>query len=67
MHAAPENLKLYAGWVESALDELFPEEVSLLQKELFTACRYSLLGGGKRLRIHCLSADFHRQLRLSQG
>ncbi len=52
MHAAPENLKLYAGWVESALDELFPEEASLLQKELFTACRYSLLGGGKRLRAY---------------
>ena len=50
MDRMPSNLTLYADLVEQELSRLMPEEHSLFQKEVFSACRYSLLGGGKRLR-----------------
>ncbi len=46
----PSNLMSYAQMVEEELSRQMPEESDLFQKEVFSACRYSLLGGGKRLR-----------------
>ena len=46
----PSNLMSYAQMVEEELSRLMPEECDLFQKEVFSSCRYSLLGGGKRLR-----------------
>lgn len=43
------TLNQYADKTEQALDRLFPE-VSCPQEDVIRAMRYSLLGGGKRLR-----------------
>ncbi len=50
MSQMPSNLIAYAERIEQELSRLVPEESELFQKEVFSACRYSLLGGGKRLR-----------------
>ncbi|MEA4921342.1 MAG: farnesyl diphosphate synthase [Clostridiaceae bacterium] len=49
MGETPKKLDKYAKMVEKRLDELFPNSESFAD-DLFSACRYSLLGGGKRLR-----------------
>jgi len=52
----PADLKTYADLIEDELARLVPESPELFQKEVFSACRYSLLGGGKRLRPYlCLT------------
>lgn len=43
------RLKSYAETVETALDEFLPEKENY-QQTIYKAMRYSLLGGGKRLR-----------------
>ena len=49
----------YSDLIEPALDRYFPAE-ELPQGEIFSACRYSLLAGGKRLRP-ALLLEFYRQ------
>jgi len=49
MSSAPVKLKIYAEMLEKELERLMPKE-ECLQSEIFEACRYSLLEGGKRLR-----------------
>lgn len=49
MGSVPQKLEIYAKMVEQRLDELFPKDDGITG-DLFSACRYSLLGGGKRLR-----------------
>ena len=44
-----EKLNNYAAEVESALDGYLPEKDNL-QGDIYKAMRYSLLGGGKRIR-----------------
>lgn len=44
-----EKLKNYAAEVENALDGYLPEKDNL-QGDIYKAMRYSLLGGGKRIR-----------------
>ena len=44
-----EKLKKYAAEVENALDGYLPEKDNL-QRDIYKAMRYSLLGGGKRIR-----------------
>ncbi len=53
-----ERLSQYAGMTERALDELLPES-AVPQKRVLEAARYSLLGGGKRLRP-ALLLEFYR-------
>lgn len=52
--AVKERRKASANLIEQYLESAFPKE-TLPQKKLFDAMRYSLLGGGKRIRpILCL-------------
>lgn len=44
-----EKLMEYASIVENALDNYFPQKENL-QADIYRAMRYSLLGGGKRIR-----------------
>lgn len=44
-----EKLMEYASVVENALDKYFPQKENL-QADIYRAMRYSLLGGGKRIR-----------------
>lgn len=44
-----EKLTEYAAEVESAIDRFLPEKVNP-QSEIYRAMRYSVLGGGKRIR-----------------
>lgn len=53
-----EVLQWYGAMVEKALDRAMPRE-ECPQREVFEACRYSLLAGGKRIRP-CLLLEFYR-------
>ena len=44
-----QQLAEYARLIEAALDKFLPDS-SMPQKRVVDAARYSLLGGGKRLR-----------------
>ena len=44
-----EVLQWYGAMIEKALDRAMPRE-ECPQREVFEACRYSLLAGGKRIR-----------------
>ena len=52
-----EQLKLYAAKTEQALEQMLPL-IACPQEQVLEAMRYSLLGGGKRLRAALLLA-FH--------
>ena len=75
MKGTPANLKYYADLVEEELSRLVPEEKELFQTEIFDSCRYSLLGGGKRLRPYlcltfyqlCGGADVRDALTFASG
>lgn len=54
-----ERLQAYGRRMEQALDACFPAEICR-QSEIFAACRYSLLGAGKRIRP-ALLLEFYRQ------
>ncbi len=53
-----ERLKEYSDMVETGLDNLFPREACAHQ-QIFEACRYSLLAGGKHIRA-ALLLEFYR-------
>ena len=53
-----EVLQWYGAMIEKALDRAMPRE-ECPQREVFEACRYSLLAGGKRIRP-CLLLEFYR-------
>lgn len=58
MPMAPKLLTEEASIIENRLDSLMPSETNL-QKEIFDACRYSLLNGGKRLRPVLCMVFYH--------
>ena len=53
-----QRLKAYSDLVEAGLDELCPQE-SCRHSQIFEACRYSLLAGGKHIRA-ALLLEFYR-------
>ena len=53
-----EVLQWYGAMIEKALARAMPRE-ECPQREVFEACRYSLLAGGKRIRP-CLLLEFYR-------
>ena len=53
-----QRLEEYARLIEPALDRFLPE-INAPQKRVADAARYSLLGGGKRLRP-ALFLEFYR-------
>ena len=44
-----ETLREYAAYTDAGLDVILPKRDNY-QKEIYEAMRYSLLGGGKRIR-----------------
>lgn len=53
-----ERLKTYSTLVDGGLDKLFPQE-DCGHSQIFEACRYSLLAGGKHIRA-ALLLEFYR-------
>lgn len=58
MSMAPKLLSDEAAIIENRLEYLMPAETNL-QKDIFDACRYSLLSGGKRLRPALCMVFYH--------
>ena len=58
MSCVEQTLQGYGELIEANLERFFPQEC-LPQAEVVKACRYSLLGGGKRLRP-ALLLEFYR-------
>lgn len=58
MDDTPQIISELTPLIEKCLDALLPQE-SNLQKEIFEACRYSLLAGGKRLRPSLCMIFYH--------
>ena len=75
MAVMPSNLAICAQMVEDELSRLVPEENTLFQSKVFSSCRYSLLGGGKRLRPYlcmtfyqlCGGADLRDAVTFASG